>query len=77
MAARKPAADHSDLAALSRADLLALAAEQDIPGRSRLSKAALLEALAPAPAPKRRARKTSLLLAGLPAGTPARRPRYG
>jgi DNA end-binding protein Ku len=64
-AATRPAAPRKDagfaeLAALSRAELLDLAARQSIPGRSKLSKAALIEALAPAAAPKRGRRKTSL-----------------
>jgi DNA end-binding protein Ku len=68
-AGRKPAArpaaagqdaGFAELAALSRAELLDLAAQQGIPGRSKLSKNALIEALAPAAAPKRGRRKTSL-----------------
>jgi len=66
---RKPAArpaaagkdaGFAELAALSRAELLGLAAQQGIPGRSKLSKNALAEALAPAAEPKRGRRKTSL-----------------
>jgi hypothetical protein len=61
----RPAAGGQDagpaaLAALSRAELLDLAAQHGIAGRSKLSKAALIEALAPAAAPKRGRRKTSL-----------------
>jgi len=53
-------AGFAELAALSRAELLDLAAQQGIPGRSKLSKDALIKALAPAAAPKRGRRRTSL-----------------
>jgi len=59
-AAGRTAAGPAGLSALSRAELLDLAAQQGIPGRSKLSKAGLVEALSPA-APKPRRRKTSLL----------------
>ncbi len=64
-AAKRPPAAQKDagfaeLAALSRAELLGLAAQQGIPGRSKLSKAALIEALTPAAPSSRGRRKTSL-----------------
>lgn len=48
-----------DLDALSKADLLARAAELDIPGRSKMSKPELIKAIQAAGRPKRRARKIS------------------
>jgi DNA end-binding protein Ku len=48
-----------DLEALSKAELLARAAELDVPGRSKMSKAQLIEAIADAGTPKRRGRKIS------------------
>ena len=48
-----------DLDALSKADLLARAAELDIPGRSKMSKPELIKAIQAASRPKRRARKIS------------------
>lgn len=68
-------AGSAELAALSRAELLDLAAQQGITGRSKMSKAALVEALAPAAAPKPRRRKSSLLPAGAPAAPPVLCPR--
>jgi DNA end-binding protein Ku len=58
---RGPAADSEapDLDALSKADLLARAAELDIPGRSKMSKPELIKAIQAAGRPKRRARKIS------------------
>jgi len=49
----------SDLDALSKADLLARAAELDVPGRSKMSKPELVKAIQAAGRPKRRARKIS------------------
>ena len=56
-----PAAESGppDLDALSKADLLARAAELDIPGRSKMSKPELIKAIQAAGRPKRRARKIS------------------
>jgi len=48
-----------DLNALSKADLLARAAELDIPGRSKMSKPELIKAIQAASRPKRGARKIS------------------
>ena len=48
-----------DLDALSKADLLAQAAELDIPGRSKMSKPELIKAIQSAGRPKRGARKIS------------------
>jgi DNA end-binding protein Ku len=48
-----------DLDALSKADLLARAAELDIPGRSKMSKPELIKAIRAAGRPKRRAQKIS------------------
>jgi DNA end-binding protein Ku len=48
-----------DLDALSKADLLARAAELDIPGRSKMSKPELIKAIQAASRPKRGARKIS------------------
>ena len=48
-----------DLSALSKADLLARAAELDIPGRSKMSKPELIKAIQAATRPKRGARKIS------------------
>jgi DNA end-binding protein Ku len=60
-AARGPAAASGppDLDALSKADLLARAAELDIPGRSKMPKPELIKAIQAAGRPKRRARKIS------------------
>ena len=60
-AARGPAAASGapDLDALSKADLVARAAELDIPGRSKMSKPELIKAIQAAGRPKRRARKIS------------------
>jgi DNA end-binding protein Ku len=60
-AARGPAAPSGapDLDALSKADLLARAAELDIPGRSKMPKPELIKAIQAAGRPKRRARKIS------------------
>ncbi|HZC60534.1 MAG TPA: Rho termination factor N-terminal domain-containing protein, partial [Streptosporangiaceae bacterium] len=60
-AGRGPAAESGppDLDALSKADLLARAAELDIPGRSKMSKPELIKAIQAAGRPKRRARKIS------------------
>jgi DNA end-binding protein Ku len=60
-AGRGRAADSGppDLDALSKADLLARAAELDIPGRSKMSKPELIKAIQAAGRPKRRARKIS------------------
>ena len=60
-AARGPAAASGapDLDALSKADLLARAAELDIPGRSKMSKPELIKAIQAAGRSKRRARKIS------------------
>jgi DNA end-binding protein Ku len=60
-AARGPAAPSGapDLDALSKADLLARAAELDIPGRSKMSKPELVKAIQAAGRPKRGARKIS------------------
>jgi hypothetical protein len=53
-----------------------LAAQQGVAGRSKLAKAALVEALTPAAAPKRGRRKTSLGPAhATRTSRPARRPR--
>ena len=49
----------ADLAALSKADLLARAAGLDIPGRSKMSKPELIKAIQAAGRPKRGARKIS------------------
>ena len=49
----------ADLDALSKADLLARAAELDVPGRSKMSKPELVKAIQAAGRPKRRARKIS------------------
>ena len=49
----------SDLDALSKADLLARAAELDIPGRSKMSKPELIKAIQAASRPKRGTRKIS------------------
>lgn len=64
VAARAEAAEAAesgspDLDALSKADLLARAAELDIPGRSKMSKPELIKAIQAAGRPKRRARKIS------------------
>ncbi len=48
-----------DLDALSKADLLARAAELDIPGRSKMSKPELIKAIQAASRPKRGTRKIS------------------
>jgi DNA end-binding protein Ku len=63
---RQPAADeHADassgheLAAMSKADLLARAAELDLQGRSKMSKPQLIEAITEAGTPPRRGRKVS------------------
>jgi len=48
-----------DLDALSKADLLARAAELDIPGRSKMSKPELVKAIQAASRPKRGTRKIS------------------
>jgi DNA end-binding protein Ku len=48
-----------DLGAMSKADLLARAAELDIPGRSKMSKPELIKAIQAAGRPKRGARKIS------------------
>jgi DNA end-binding protein Ku len=60
-AAGGPAAEPGppDLNALSKADLLARAAELDIPGRSKMPKPELIKAIQAAGRPKRRARKIS------------------
>lgn len=63
-AAAKPAAaarndEQEDLAAMTKAGLLARAAELDLPGRSKMSKPELIEAITEASAPKRRRRKIS------------------
>ncbi|MGH3119940.1 MAG: Rho termination factor N-terminal domain-containing protein, partial [Streptosporangiaceae bacterium] len=54
-----PESGPPDLDALSKADLLARAAELDIPGRSKMSKPELIKAIQAAGRPKRRARKIS------------------
>jgi DNA end-binding protein Ku len=51
--------EQDDLAALTKAGLLARAAELDLPGRSKMSKPELIEAITEASAPKRRRRKIS------------------
>jgi DNA end-binding protein Ku len=63
---RQPAADkqpaageRQELDAMSKADLLARAAELDVQGRSRMSKPQLIEAIAEAATPTRRGRKVS------------------
>jgi DNA end-binding protein Ku len=48
-----------DLAAMSKADLLARAAELDVQGRSKMTKPQLLEAIAAAGTPARRGKKVS------------------
>jgi DNA end-binding protein Ku len=63
-AAAKPATpagkdEQEDLAAMTKARLLARAAELDLPGRSKMSKPELIEAITDASAPKRRRRKIS------------------
>ena len=57
-AAEAPASG-PDLNTLSKADLLARAAELDIPGRSKMSKPELIKAIQAATRPKRGARKIS------------------
>jgi DNA end-binding protein Ku len=56
-----PAGTHSqqNLAAMSKADLLARAAELDVPGRSKMSKPQLVQAITDAATPKRRGRRVS------------------
>ena len=44
---------------MTKAGLLARAAELDLPGRSKMSKPELIEAITDASAPKRRRRKIS------------------
>ena len=60
-ASRAPAAQSGppDLDALSKADLLARAAELDIPGRSKMSKPELVKAIQAASRPRRGTRKIS------------------
>jgi DNA end-binding protein Ku len=59
-AARSPAqSGPPDLDALSKADLLARAAELDLPGRSKMSKPELIKAIQAASRPKRGTRKIS------------------
>jgi DNA end-binding protein Ku len=48
-----------DLAGMTKADLLARAAELDIQGRSKMTKPELAQAIAAAATPKRRGRKIS------------------
>ncbi len=57
---QRPDPDHQpDLAAMSKADLLARAAELDVQGRSKMTKPQLLEAIAAAGTPARRGKKVS------------------
>ena len=63
-AAAKPASpagpdEQEDLAAMTKAGLLARAAELDLPGRSKMSKPELIAAITEAGTPKRQSRKIS------------------
>ena len=56
---RAAAGERRELDAMSKADLLARAAELDLAGRSKMSKPELIEAIAEATTPARRGRKVS------------------
>jgi DNA end-binding protein Ku len=56
---RQGPGDQPDLEAMSKAELLARAAEVDIQGRSKMSKPQLIEAISAAAAPRRRRKRVS------------------